>query len=1533
MPRKSELLSEEVQAVNSPVRRSTRLSQSREATPAEPAAATIKSRRWSASDQETTQNKSLRGAKDIEPKPDTKRPTRKSSLSEDSSETKVTPRATRRRSASVDEGLMTENAPLTRSRRQSLEPIEADIEAKRVTRRRRSSVEKQDEPEIVHTPIKTTAAKPKRRTSVTLDPIEEQTESRKSSSPPLDMKELSIILETSLKEEMNKSGTSPSEKLKRRSSKSPLLNEETGKLNILSPRRSSRRSASRSPVLSEHLTPKIRRSLLGSSDNSESTLNDKENDDKHITDKVDKVKEDEENRDPVELEEKQLGEVKDRDDKIDKNSVNELEPQETQLNDKTVADEENVVMNDTSIQSLEEEKENVLAKSNQGDSVDSASPMDKILLPKENSLQEAQIHNARVSLGRISNVFRPKDVDFSFAEPMDVDVSTLNDTRKTNIDMSRIRDSSIDESVDEDFKLTLDETEKDDVLAGSKTEIDEAGQTEEPKGETQDEATQKGVEQNKLLNGIDTDGATCQSDHNSKIEKEEEDVTEQKKPAHDIDVSVTVNSDSVDQVQAVKVDVSHTTTETNESGPEKGVAEWESSAQLHQKEDDITDQKQPAKDINVSVTVNSDSVDQVQAVKVDASHTTTEANEDGKDKDVEESETSAKLHQGQSGTIDANYEASIDEKDIEGCKELETTAQLRQSQSDIDQNQVMEVDASHSGREANRGGPEENVEEITNVHLHQSQSDTVDANQESKAEGANEGDLEKDVEQSETSSQLHQSQSETLDVNHESCIGEKDVEGCKETTAQLHQSQSVEGKDVDIDNYHEKTTVLDDTNNGVLSEHSQMDQTFQIPTEDSNVRDKQIPPEEADLESTRVEHYQTETDTSQAEPHMGITNGGCSEEDNVNESYTKSEQHNRSQNEDSVILVAQNGAVPADLETCADEDTNLENHNSSDQIFDTRIDVAKDDSCKQNIASAEVENGPKAASNNSSLSENESEWTTMSSKSNESNENEVVEVNSSPEKADTPEDRSSKKTRKLLRTVERNSTRKLNLDDSIVVVEQPERKPSITTKINKYLDSKIADMLQSNSSANDDSVFLDDEDESTEEMANKRSVEQDTNVESEEEESDEENEFLDTMAEEGEEDTPSEDSNAITDEGESIGSRDSEDPEDEDSSNASGDSFIDDNVDVDLLPGYEFDLEDVDEDKGTKRKSRIINIDNEDRDVIVMPKKERSQTNKDKKRKSRIINVDNEDTDVIIVPKKEQSRTSRKASSPPTEDNILPDYETSPESVGKNKGDKRSQSIDVDNEDEDAIIPKKGRRRRRLTPHDSSSQEDKSDAEDDAVRGEETYENTDSTAYSQSEASARRSSITILENVNVKDIKDPSMSERIHSLMESFTTHIKEGDIAMNLSLEYTNDKNVEKKAKKRKSDSSETDEAGAKKTKINAQDDNVEATSKKSKKKLKRDSAEDLKTKTSSLMNQLITDVKNRPKRSIKPSLNMESSWAVEKVKAAKPSVSMIGKKEIEEYQAKKVHPKDLRQKLLYNSGRINRIDTKTLLKKRGGI
>ncbi|KAH1014532.1 uncharacterized protein LOC109542314 [Dendroctonus ponderosae] len=106
------------------------------------------------------------------------------------------------------------------------------------------------------------------------------------------------------------------------------------------------------------------------------------------------------------------------------------------------------------------------------------------------------------------------------------------------------------------------------------------------------------------------------------------------------------------------------------------------------------------------------------------------------------------------------------------------------------------------------------------------------------------------------------------------------------------------------------------------------------------------------------------------------------------------------------------------------------------------------------------------------------------------------------------------------------------------------------------------------------------------------------------------NGFIDGMAEEGEEDTPSEDSNAIPDQGESIGSSDTEASNFYDS--GSNDSFICDDEEDELLSGNEYDLG---YERKKSKKSRIIDADLlGDDDIIKVPRKKAKEVPTKRKR-------------------------------------------------------------------------------------------------------------------------------------------------------------------------------------------------------------------------------------------------------------------------------------------------------------------------------
>ncbi|CAH2007489.1 unnamed protein product [Acanthoscelides obtectus] len=1595
MSRKSELSAEEVQAINSPVRRSSRLSQTKDvAGPEKAPAASVKTRRSSASEQEPVQTKPIRGRrvsqdaveskipskttrrrtsvssetvneKPQESKPETKKPTRRNSLS-DNTEIKVTPRLTRRRSASVDDGVVNENAPVTRSRRQSLEPLDVDVEAKRVTRSRRSSVETPEEAEIVRTPVKSTATKGKRRASVALDPIEEQTESRKSASPSQDIKELSIIHETSPKEEANKSSTSSPEKIQTRSSKSPVVND-TEKRKTISPRKSTRRSSSKSPVVKEDGTgsPKTRRSLFVSLENGVHTKSEEQQDSEvepqskipepkegpaemyTSPSKRQKLEENEGKKDTVETVEKQNGEVVSTNHDIDKNIENEQKHQET-VEESQVAGKTDTVENASNSQTentkaksaenhignsdVEEEKENVLAKSNQEVVPDKASVADKILKLKDESvevpLQEVQVRHSRISLGgsqRVSNVFRPKDVDFSFAEPMEVDeLSMLNNTKRTNMDVSRVRDScvDVDESVDDSFKLTLNETVDDSiandesVLAGSKTNSPKIRLSEEQRkllSETDKNSSEDVGECHKTCESDDYEFEVPSDDETESNKVNDENAIHQEKTddkqksedskVDDVEVGNKENSKTdalVDQSQT-KIDVDHSVREVDEH--DAGVLKKD-------KEDEI-DYEQPTVVIEgLCDEVQSQDSELDQTVKVSREELNDDINVkkvevmEADDAEVDEKRTVLDMPQGKTDENDeVMNDDSSEEAKVNNAPEKKTDTSLTLGKDTVED--VKSKSPTSAGHDEIAEVPAGiDAKEALNVSVKSTQGSPVTAVKRKSLTISPKTDTSltlgkdtvEDVKSKSPTSAGHDEIAEVpagIDAKEALSVSVKSTQGSP-VAAVKRKSRTISPK-TDTSLTLGKDTVEDVKSKSPTS--AGHDEIAEVPagidakealnvsvksTQGSPVtavkrKSRSISPKIADENSTSVNLGETLDISGRSAEEAPAT---------VAERMSEIKSSNAVDGEDSKNLTVSkrksdiNSPQIADGKVSANIDVPEASNISGMSAKESPVIVAEKRSeiispkiaDSENANVDESEPSPVKSKLETDLPEIDNSPTATKLSTSDS---EAIEIddNSTTEAGSTPDQHKSKQTRKLLKTVDRNSTRWVNQDDPVTVVDKSESSPTISSKINKYIDSKIADILLSNSSTKDDSISEEPSESMNESVfesgetdsdatkrkknpnkSTKRDTEDDHGNEDEscgEEESDEENDYIDSMAEEGEEDTPSEDSNAIIDEGESVGSTDSEkDGTDEYDSN---DSFIcDDDEEEKLLPGHEFDLE----------------IDCSTR----------------KKRKSRIINVDNEDTDVIIMSEKGKSVKPRKASS-------------------------------------------------QETSNESSSSESKSDTEDAIVPQDKSAEKAEPATQAKSETPFRRSSITILENVNVKDIKDPGMSERIHSLMESFTTNLKEGDISMNLSLEYINDGISESKLKKRKSESSEEGESDTKKAKVELDEGNVVAvSSKKSKKKKHKTSVtDDLKTKTFSLMSQLITDVKNRPKRLVKPSTTMESSWTVENAKA-KPSVSMITKKDIEEFKAKKAHPKDLRQKLLYDSGRVKRVDAKTLLKRLDG-
>ncbi|XP_050295159.1 protein slender lobes-like [Anthonomus grandis grandis] len=480
-----------------------------------------------------------------------------------------------------------------------------------------------------------------------------------------------------------------------------------------------------------------------------------------------------------------------------------------------------------------------------------------------------------------------------------------------------------------------------------------------------------------------------------------------------------------------------------------------------------------------------------------------------------------------------------------------------------------------------------------------------------------------------------------------------------------------------------------------------------------------------------------------------------------------------------------------------------------------------------------------------------------------------------------------------------------------------------------------------------------------------KDVEESDSSEAEEEECENEyNEFIDGMAEEGEEDTPSEDSNQIIDEGESIGSSDSEEEKSDD--HYEDDSFICDDEDVEeLLSGDEYDLGN---EKKLKKKSRIIDPDNltEEHDVLSVPKKEKVKP----KKKSRIIKVSDSSSD-------EEEGLAEAQSEQCDEVIVLDDDDIVKE---KNKAIEMNSVIVL----EDSKVPDNSE----LDPNTSSQGLKDSFSETKTEIPQEPDDAESSLAQNVSLAALtsslqkrnRRSSLSIQENIMLDGNKVPMITKRINSLVESFCSNVSKGEVSLNLSLEFedtkqsadktepvhivsdikitpgirieankTTERNqqavelddnekeikdlrevIEKKRLKRRLSRSLSElfkeEKKAKRRKKSKRSSSAGAKNK-TEKQTRPDVSEVSNVGSFSLMNQLITDVKNRPKRVPKPSTDtFETSWMVTPVENPKPSTKTITKKE-----KLKVHPKDFKNQLLSDPQRVRRVETKILLKKKG--
>ncbi|XP_060516635.1 uncharacterized protein LOC132696057 [Cylas formicarius] len=221
-------------------------------------------------------------------------------------------------------------------------------------------------------------------------------------------------------------------------------------------------------------------------------------------------------------------------------------------------------------------------------------------------------------------------------------------------------------------------------------------------------------------------------------------------------------------------------------------------------------------------------------------------------------------------------------------------------------------------------------------------------------------------------------------------------------------------------------------------------------------------------------------------------------------------------------------------------------------------------------------------------------------------------------------------------------------------------------------------------------------------------------------------------------------------------------------------------------------------------------------------------------------------------------------------------------------------------------------------------------------------------------STSKRRSLSIQESL-VLDGSNEQLTERINTLVDTFCTSIGKGEISLNLSLEYEtmtgnsagekNEKTSREVHKTRKASLSldEIDQLESPVKKKRRLSRSLEILGegvprhkvKKSKKTRRKHESEreDLRAGFN-IINHLVSDVKKRPRRTIRPTVantDANSSWVATKATNVKPSTSLVSKKTKLEMTSLKFHPKDFKNKILADDNRVKRVETKTLLKSRG--
>lgn len=247
------------------------------------------------------------------------------------------------------------------------------------------------------------------------------------------------------------------------------------------------------------------------------------------------------------------------------------------------------------------------------------------------------------------------------------------------------------------------------------------------------------------------------------------------------------------------------------------------------------------------------------------------------------------------------------------------------------------------------------------------------------------------------------------------------------------------------------------------------------------------------------------------------------------------------------------------------------------------------------------------------------------------------------------------------------------------------------------------------------------------------------------------NEFVDDMASEGEEDTPSEDSNQIIDDGESLHSSESERFED-DEDDYENDSFITDDEGMELLSGNEYDLEELADVKKKKtekkRKSRIIQVEDssEEEETIMIGEAEKD------------LKPDTDDK----VDESKQAESAAKV--------VVLSSITIPSPVTETE----NKSVVINEQDN-------------LTSLESMKETLKVDVPREPKPSFSTPNN--SVIESPNRKTRRKTSLTIQDQVNINRFSDGEITDKITKAVDFFVSSIKDktGNVSVNVSLDYAN--------------------------------------------------------------------------------------------------------------------------------------------------